>query len=118
MARILAIGTTTLDLIFTLSRYPDEDVELRARGLRTSPGGNAANTLVVLSQLGHTCAFGCVLADGHEATPILERLARHQINLTACRCVPWPTADLMCSAESRRRLTDDCALSRPARVHR
>lgn len=41
MARILAIGTATLDLIFTLTRYPDEDAELRAKGLRFSPGGNA-----------------------------------------------------------------------------
>lgn len=29
MARILAIGTATLDLIFTLTHYPDEDAELR-----------------------------------------------------------------------------------------
>ncbi|MDD5559791.1 PfkB family carbohydrate kinase [Candidatus Methylomirabilis sp.] len=87
MARILAIGTATLDLIFTLTHYPDEDAELRARGLRPSLGGNAANTLVVLSQLGHMCAFGGVLADGQEATPILERLAGHRIDLTACRRV-------------------------------
>ncbi len=37
MARILAIGTATLDLVFTLTRYPAEDAELRARGLRISP---------------------------------------------------------------------------------
>lgn len=105
MARILAIGTATLDLIFTLSRYPDEDAELRARGLRISPGGNAANTLIVLSQLGHTCAFGCVLADGHEATPILEHLARHQIDLTACRRVPGrpPTSCVLLSLEGGSR---------------
>ncbi|NJD69024.1 MAG: ketohexokinase [Candidatus Methylomirabilota bacterium] len=87
MARILAVGTATLDYIFTLAHYPDEDAELRAKGLRVSPGGNAANTLVVLSQLGHTCAFGGVLADGPEAALILERLVRHRINLTACRSV-------------------------------
>ena len=35
MACILAISTATLDLVFTLTRYPDEDAELRAylRGL-------------------------------------------------------------------------------------
>ncbi|MGB4780887.1 PfkB family carbohydrate kinase [Candidatus Methylomirabilis sp.] len=87
MACILAIGTATLDLIFTLTHYPDEDAELRAIELRTSPGGNAANTLVVLSQLGHACAFGGVLADGSEAAPILECMAKHGIDLTACRRV-------------------------------
>ncbi len=28
MARILAIGTATLDLVFTLTRYPAEDTEI------------------------------------------------------------------------------------------
>lgn len=105
MARILAIGTATLDLIFTLTRYPDEDAELRARGLRLSPGGNAANTLVVLSQLGHTCAFGGVLADGQETTPILERLTKHGIDLTACRRIPGrpPTSCVLLSLEAGTR---------------
>jgi ketohexokinase len=105
MAHILAIGTATLDLIFTLSRYPDEDTELRARGLRTSPGGNAANTLVVLSQLGHACAFGGVLTDGSEAAPIIEHLARHRIDLTACRRVRGrpPTSCVLLSLEGGTR---------------
>lgn len=99
MARILTIGTATLDLIFTLTRYPDEDAELRAIELRTSPGGNAANALVVLSQLGHACAFGGVLADGPEAVPIFERLAKHGIDLIACRRVPGrpPTSCVLLS---------------------
>lgn len=105
MARILAVGTATLDLIFTLARYPDEDTELRAKGLRISPGGNAANTLVVLSQLGHTCAFGGVLADSPEVSPILERLSRHQIDLTACRSVRGrpPTSCVLLSLEGGSR---------------
>lgn len=105
MARILVVGTATLDLIFTLTRYPDEDAELRATELRTSPGGNAANTLVVLSQLGHVCAFGGVLADGPETTPILERLAKHGIDLTACRRVLGrpPTSCVLLSLEGSTR---------------
>lgn len=105
MARILAIGTATLDLIFTLTRYPDEDAELRARGLRISPGGNAANTLVVLNQLGHACSFGGVLAGGPEAAPVLEHLARYKIDLTACRRVPGrpPTSCVLLSLEGGTR---------------
>lgn len=105
MARILVVGTATLDLIFTLTRYPDEDAELRAKGLRVSPGGNAANTLVVLSQLGHACAFGGVLADSPETTPILERLAKHGIDLTACRRAPGrpPTSCVLLSLEGGTR---------------
>lgn len=105
MARILAVGTATLDLVFTLVRYPDEDAELRARELRMSPGGNAVNTLVVLSQLGHACAFGGVLADGPEAAPILARLATHGIDLTACRRVAGrpPTSCVLLSLEGGTR---------------
>lgn len=105
MARILAVGTATLDYIFTLAHYPDEDAELRAKGLRVSPGGNAANTLVVLSQLDHACAFGGVLADGQEAAPVLERLVRHRINLTACRSVRGrpPTSCVLLSVEGGSR---------------
>lgn len=105
MARILAIGTATLDLVFTLTHYPDEDAELRARGLRISPGGNAANTLVVLSQLGHVCAFGGVLPDSPEAAPIFDHLARHRIDLTACRRVPGrpPTSCVLLSLEQGTR---------------
>lgn len=105
MARILAIGGVTLDLIFTVAHYPDEDAELRAKGLRICPGGNAGNTLVVLSQLGHACAFGGVLADGPEAGPIFERLVRHQIDLAACRRVPGqpPTSCVLLSLEQGTR---------------
>lgn len=88
MARILAIGTATLDFIYTLERYPQEDAELRALNFRLGRGGNATNTLVVLSQLGHECAFGGVLAEGPEAAPILEDLARYRIDLSFCRLVP------------------------------
>jgi len=105
MARILAVGTATLDLIFSLARYPDEDAELRAKGLRISPGGNAANTLVVLSQLGYACAFAGVLADGPETIPILERLTRHQIDHTACRRVRGraPTSCILLSLQGGSR---------------
>ncbi|PWB79976.1 MAG: ketohexokinase [Candidatus Methylomirabilota bacterium] len=105
MARILAVGTATLDLIFTVARYPGEDAEVRAEGLRISPGGNAANTLVVLSQLGHACAFGGVLADSPEAASILERLARYHIDLTACRrvCGRPPTSSVLLSLKGGSR---------------
>lgn len=87
MARILAVGTAALDLVFSLEQFPQEDADLRALALRIGRGGNAANTLVVLSQLGHACAFGAVLADGPDALPVLDDLARYNIDLSACRRV-------------------------------
>jgi ketohexokinase len=105
MARILAVGTAALDLIFSLDQYPREDADLHALNLRVDRGGNAANTLVVLSQLGHSCTLAGVLADGPEAVPILDDLARYRIDLSACRRVPGrpPTSCVLLSSESGTR---------------
>lgn len=63
MSRILAIGIATLDIVNLVADYPPEDSEVRALDQRVSRGGNATNTLVVLSQLGHRCSWGGVLAE-------------------------------------------------------
>lgn len=67
MARILCIGIATLDIINSVDDYPAEDAEVRARSQRICRGGNAANSAVVLAQLGHHCSWAGVLnadADG------------------------------------------------------
>jgi hypothetical protein len=51
MAKILGIGIAALDIINTVDGYPNEDAEVRAINQRVCRGGNATNTLVVLSQL-------------------------------------------------------------------
>lgn len=83
MARILAVGIATLDIINSVSSYPAEDDELRAVSQRLCRGGNATNTLTVLSQLGHTCHWAGVLADEPDARHIEADLQRHQINTNA-----------------------------------
>lgn len=85
MSRILAIGIATLDIVNLVSEYPSEDSEVRALSQRVSRGGNATNTLVVLSQLGHRCSWGGVLAADADSTPILADLHAHAIDLSHCR---------------------------------
>lgn len=70
MARILGVGNATLDIINSLARYPEEDSEQRAESQRICRGGNTANTLVVLSQLGHQCSWAGTLADEPDAKRI------------------------------------------------
>src|SRR3569623_1138627 len=70
MARILGIGIATLDIINHVEGYPAEDSEVRALAQRISRGGNCTNTLVVLSQLGHRCGWGGVLAEESDAARI------------------------------------------------
>ncbi len=72
MANILGVGIATLDIINTITRYPEEDQELRASSQRLSCGGNATNTLTVLSQLGHRMALSAVLAEDYESGLIVQ----------------------------------------------
>jgi ketohexokinase len=67
-ARILGVGVATLDQILEVAEYPLEDSEIRALAQRQVRGGNAANTLAVLAQIGHHCAWVGALADDPAGT--------------------------------------------------
>ncbi len=84
MARILGIGTATVDIINTVANYPAEDTEIRAIKQRVCRGGNATNTLVVLSQLGHHCTWGGVGVNGHDGQLVLAELAHYAIDTSPC----------------------------------
>lgn len=79
MARVLGIGIATLDIVNFVDHYPVEDEELRAVDREIRRGGNATNTLVVLSQLGHRCAWAGVLAQDIESEVIDADLRSYQI---------------------------------------
>ena len=83
MSKILAVGIATLDIINSVAGYPAEDDEVRAVSQRLCRGGNATNTLTVLSQLGHQCHWAGVLADEPDARHIEADLERHRIDTTA-----------------------------------
>jgi len=85
MARILGIGIATLDIINHVEGYPAEDSEVRALAQRISRGGNCTNTLVVLSQLGHRCGWGGVLAEESDAARITADLDSYHIDLAPVR---------------------------------
>lgn len=82
--RILGVGIATLDIINRVSGYPREDDEVRALGQQQVRGGNATNTLVVLSQLGHECGWAGSLADEPDSQAILDDLAHYQIDTDHC----------------------------------
>ena len=82
MSRILGIGIATLDIINTVDGYPKEDAEVRAERQQLRRGGNCTNTLVVLSQLGHHCAWGGVLTSDSSSNYIRDDLEKHHIDLS------------------------------------
>jgi len=83
--KILGIGIATLDIINTVDGYPAENSEVRAIKQRQCRGGNVTNTLAVLSQLGHQCSWGGVLADEPDTKYIVDDLEYHKINYQNCR---------------------------------
>lgn len=87
MARILAVGNATLDIINLVDHYPQEDDEVRAQSQQHCRGGNATNTLVVLSQLGHDCTWAGTLAAEPDAETIKDDLLEHHIDLSAVHTV-------------------------------
>lgn len=80
---ILGIGIATLDVINLVDEYPMEDAEVRASQQRLSRGGNATNTLVVLSQLGSHCSWGGVLARDQGGEFIHKDLQCHRIEMNS-----------------------------------
>ncbi len=84
MARILTVGIATLDIINRVARYPSEDDEVRALSQRQQRGGNASNTAVVLSQLGHQVDFAGVFIDEPDLAVILADLDAYQVGHQFC----------------------------------
>lgn len=84
VARILGIGVATLDIINEVAGYPAEDTESRAVSQRYARGGNAANTLTVLSLLGHDCRFRGVLAEDPAGRMVRSDLDAHGVDHRAC----------------------------------
>jgi ketohexokinase len=85
MAKILAVGIATLDIINTVERYPLLDGETRALSQHKTRGGNATNTLAVLSQLGHQCYWAGVLIDETDTQLIRKDLALYNIDISGCQ---------------------------------
>jgi ketohexokinase len=85
MAQVLAVGIATLDIINEVGSYPPEDGEVRALAQDVRRGGNATNALVVLSQLGHRCAWAGVSVKESDAEAIFSELKRYGIATQYCK---------------------------------
>jgi ketohexokinase len=85
MARILGTGNATLDIVLTVDGYPQENDEIRCSDRSVRRGGNTANTLAVLSQLGHACSWAGMLVDSAEGKFIRDDLETRGIDTAASR---------------------------------
>ena len=101
MARVLAVGVATLDIINEVECYPAEDGEVRALAQEVRRGGNASNTLVVLSQLGHRCEWAGVTLEEPAAETVFRELERYAIGSRYCRRLSQGKMPTSCVTVSR-----------------
>lgn len=102
MAHILAVGVAALDIINTVQDYPREDDELRAMNQTWQLGGNAANTLNVLRQLGHDCTWAGTLVENAGGRWIADQLRECCIELGACQWHAAGTVPTSCIMRNNR----------------
>lgn len=79
MATVLGIGNLVLDLILQVEKFPAEDSEFRVTNRHFQQGGNTANTLYVLSQLGHSTSIVTTLATDDPAKQLKRTLDSHGV---------------------------------------
>ena len=106
MAKLLGIGNATLDIIHLVDSYPKENDEMRCRRRYVRRGGNAANTLVVLSQLGVACSWAGTLVDNEEGALIHDDLVLHGVDTGCCRYIEHgsvPVSSILVNAGSGSR---------------
>ena len=76
MATAVFVGLSTLDIAYSVARYPDEDTKTQAQDQFLGAGGPAANAAVAFAGLsGHTPALITALGD-HQ----LAHLIRHDLD--------------------------------------
>ena len=87
--RVLCVGIATLDIVNRVAVYPPEDSEVRASSQSQRLGGNAANTAIVLAQLGAQVSWVGNLGD---RAPIVEQtFARHGVDASLAVRIPNAT---------------------------
>ena len=87
MAHIIGVGIAALDIINITDGYPDEDSKIRAVAHNVRRGGNTANTLSVLSQLGHHCSWCGTLGDDAGSEVIKQDLRKYHIDISYSKLI-------------------------------
>ncbi|MGA7983221.1 MAG: PfkB family carbohydrate kinase [Chromatiaceae bacterium] len=99
--RILGVGIATLDIIYEVAAFPNEDEEVRALSMARRRGGNVTNTLVVLSQLGRQCTWIGTLGDDANSSELVADLDRYRVDSSRCVRVRGGVTPTSCVVLSR-----------------
>lgn len=98
---VLGVGCAVLDIVREVAHYPVEDEEVRALAQYRRLGGNVANTLSLLRQLGHACAWCGTLGADAAGGEILAALESQGIDTSPARLLAGFPSPLSCVTLSR-----------------
>lgn len=81
LPRVLFAGRSTLDIIYSLERFPSEDTKTFARAMHVAPGGPATNAAITLALLGGRGMLMTAIGIGPWAAVVRDELCRLEIDL-------------------------------------
>lgn len=82
---IVGLGLAALDMIAGVSTYPAPDSKVRTTFLRTTGGGNAANSVTAARRLGVPTRLVTQVGDDANGSAVLAELARDGVDMTHAR---------------------------------
>ena len=81
----MTVGLACLDVINIVQSYPIEDSDQRSLDQHSSLGGNAANSSVVLNNLGEKCNyFGTLAKDTLETEVLKAKFLKNGVDISSC----------------------------------
>jgi sugar/nucleoside kinase (ribokinase family) len=85
-ARVLFIGRTTLDALYGLDRFPEEDSKVYARAFHAAVGGPATNAALTHARLGGESLLLSAVGGGAWGDAVRGELARGGVHLLDLAC--------------------------------
>ena len=109
-SRVLFVGRATLDVVYSLERFPSEDTKTFARAMHVAPGGPATNAAITHALLGGKAQLITAIGEGPWAATVrdqVERLGIEVIDLAAGTSYQTPlTTVLVNEAQATRTIVN------------
>ena len=116
-SRVLFAGRTTLDVLYRLDRFPEEDTKVYASEMRAALGGPATNAAITHSLLGGESLLVSAIGGGPWARPVRELLEQHgiqSVDLTAGTAYETPLVTVLLNTRRATRTAVNPQLTQTA----
>ena len=84
MKEIIVVGAAGIDNVVSVNHFPSPEDKIRTINSLICGGGNAGNSAVAISRLGHPCALISKVGTDLHGDMILSELRREGVNVQGC----------------------------------